>query len=225
VPELFVALDVETLEEAVHLATRLESHVDGFKVGLELLLGHGPTAIDRISECGRPIFADAKLHDIPNTVERAARQLARFGARYVSVHGSGGAAMVEAARQGCDGILVVTVLTSLDDGSLSAVGWRAPVAEQVERLARLASEAGAEGVVCAVNELAVVGDTAPGLLRVTPGIRVDEHRHDQARVATPLEAAREGADILVVGRPITRAPDPIAAAERIRSSLAAAPES
>lgn len=225
---VLVALDVPTAEEAVRLAERLAPHVGGFKVGLELLLGPGPATVAAIRQLGKPVFADAKLADIPNTVEAAARQLGALGARWVSVHASGGldmikaavAGLVEGARGNETGVLAVAVLTSLDGPGLASVGVSGTVGKQTARLARLAAAAGAEGVVCSVRELGDVGQVAPGLLRVTPGIRpAGTDPDDQARVATPVEAVRRGADLLVIGRPITRAKDPVAAAKAINQEL------
>ncbi|MGI8516904.1 MAG: orotidine-5'-phosphate decarboxylase [Acidimicrobiia bacterium] len=223
---LFVALDVPTTDEAVLLARSLAPHVDGFKVGLELLLGAGPKSIKTVAELGKPVFADAKLLDIPNTVERAARQLGKLGARYVTVHAGGGEEMIAAACRGLAdgaigkaGILAVTVLTSLDEAVMASVGILDSTKDQVVLLAKLAAAGGAEGVVCSVAELEVVREAAPGLLRVTPGIRMDNANHDQRRVAGPSEAARLGADILVVGRPIISAEDPVAAAMAIAQDM------
>lgn len=227
-PPLLVALDLPTAEEAVRLAARLAPVVGGFKVGLELLMGPGPAVVAAVRELGRPVFVDAKLHDIPNTVERAARALGRLGARWVTVHAAGGDAMVAAAVAGLSegsggalaGVLAVTVLTSLDAAALTRVGFQGTPARQVTRLARVAAAAGAEGVVCSVRELGDVSQVAPDLLRVTPGIRPEGTRgkDDQVRIATPEEAIRRGADLLVVGRPITRHPDPVAAAEAIAAA-------
>lgn len=225
---LIVALDVPAAEEAVRLARRLVDWVAGFKVGLELLMGPGPGVVAALDELGKPVFCDAKLHDIPNTVEAAARQLGRYGARWVTAHALGGARMLEAAVSGLAegaagrpaGVLAITLLTSLSDQDLSAVGIAGSVGKEVSRLARLAVQAGVEGVVCAAGELDTVGQAAPGLVKVTPGIRPgDGSADDQRRVATPEEALRRGADLLVVGRPITRAPDPVAAARQIVDSL------
>jgi len=227
---LIVALDVASAEEAVALATTLKDHVGGFKVGLELLMGPGPSLLGIIDELGRPVFCDAKLHDIPTTVRRAARRLGRFGARWVTVHASGGSAMLEAAVEGLQdgaagraaGVMAVTVLTSLDDADLAKVGVAGSSGKQVSRLARLASECGVEGVVCSVKELGDVAQVAPGLVRATPGIRpAGEDPGDQARVATPGEAAARGADLIIVGRPITRAGDPVRAAQRVVSEALA----
>lgn len=228
VTQLFVALDFESTAEAMDVARLLAPHVDGFKVGLELLLGCGPQAVTEVRQFGLPVFADAKLADIPNTVERAARQLGRVGARYITVHAGGGEEMIaaacrglgEAANGGLAGILAVTVLTSLDDIALATVGVSGRAAQQVALLAKLAAAAGAEGVVCAVNELSVVREAAPDLLRVTPGIRVESSlQDDQRRTATPAEAVAEGADILVVGRPITRAQNPVETARAIADAI------
>jgi orotidine-5'-phosphate decarboxylase len=218
-----VALDVDTLDEAEALAQQLAGHVGWFKVGLELFGAYGPQAVTRIVAHG-PVFLDLKLHDIPTTVERAARSVAGLGASLLTVHAGGGEAMLRAA---CDGfgdagdILAVTVLTSLSDADLAAVGTDGADV-QVVRLATLAKQAGVPGLVCAPKDLVrvrtAVGDT---MRLVTPGIRpaggaVDDH----ARSATPAFALRDGADLLVIGRPITRAPDPVQAAILIADELA-----
>ena len=223
---VLVALDVDTAEHAVRLAQDLAGSVAGFKVGLELLMGPGPALLGPLHELGLPIFVDAKLHDIPNTVHKAARQLGRWGARWLTVHAAGGTAMLEAAVSGLSegagarpaGVLAVTVLTSLDDAELARVGTPTTAGKLTSRRARLAAASGCEGVICSVSELGVVGNVAPALVRVTPGIRPDgSDRHDQARVATPREALERGADYLVVGRAITKSDDPVAAAEAINS--------
>lgn len=225
---VLVALDVPTAEEAVRLAERLAPYVGGFKVGLELLMGPGPATVAAIRQLGKPVFVDAKLADIPNTVEAAARQLGALGARWVTVHASGGIDMIKAAVAGLaegargneTGVLAVSVLTSLDGAGLASVGVSGTVGKQTARLARLAAGAGAEGVVCSVRELGDVGQVAPGLLRVTPGIRpTAADPDDQAWVATPAEAIKRGADLIVIGRPITRAKDPVAAARAINQEL------
>lgn len=223
---ILVALDLPTAEAAVRLARSLTPHVGGFKVGLELLMGPGPAVVAAVSELGKPVFCDAKLHDIPNTVEQAARQVGRLGARWLTVHAGGGEAMMRAATEGLAsaghvaGILAVTVLTSLDAAALSSTGVSGSPGKQVARLARLAASAGVEGVVCSVKELGDVAQVAPGLLKVTPGVRPSgTDAGDQARVATPREAMTRGADLLVIGRPITRAPDPVAAAAAIAEEL------
>ncbi len=229
VSPLLVALDVPTGEEAVRLAGLLHPHVGGFKVGLELLMGEGPGIVPQVAAFGSPVFVDAKLHDIPNTVAGAASRLGALGARWVTVHASGGEEMMRVAVEALGGtasgagVLAVTVLTSLDAPALGAVGIGRPIGEHVRALARLGAGAGVEGVVCAVPEVAAVKSLGLGLVVVTPGIRpAGSDTADQKRVATPQEAIREGADLLVVGRPITAATDPIAAAQALGSEIEAA---
>ncbi len=229
-----VALDVPSAEEAVSLAQTLSPHVGGFKIGLELLMGPGPSLLGIVEEYGCPVLCDAKLHDIPNTVNRAARRLGRYGVRWLTVHAAGGPAMLEAAAEGLAegaggrlaGVLAVTILTSLDDADLAKVGVVGTGGKQVSRLAKLAAAHGVEGVVCSVKELGDVAQVAPGLLKATPGIRpAGVEHHDQTRVATPREAAERGSDLIIVGRPITRAPDPVAAAKRVvEEALAGRPK-
>jgi len=225
---ILVALDVPTAEEAVRLASAVQPHVGGFKVGLELLMGPGPGVIASIAKLGLPVFADAKLHDIPNTVAQAARHLGRLGARWVTAHASGGEAMLSAAAQGfaagagtrVSGVLAITVLTSLDEASLTPTGVTASPGKLTAKRAKLAEIAGCEGVICSARELGVIVEVAPNLLKVTPGIRpAGVATDDQARVATPQEALSWGADLLVIGRAITRAEDPAAAAEVIAATL------
>ena len=225
---ILVALDVPTADEAVRLARAVRPYVAGFKVGLELLMGPGPATVAALAADGSDVFADAKLHDIPTTVERAAAQLGRLGARWVTVHAAGGLVQLEAAVAGLAagaggrtaGVLAVTVLTSFDDATLAEVGVQGTTGRHTSRLAKLARRSGAEGVVCAVRELGVVAQAAPDLVKVTPGIRpAGNDPDDQKRVATPAEAMARGADYLVVGRPITRASDPAAAAAAIADEL------
>jgi orotidine-5'-phosphate decarboxylase len=227
---LVVALDVSTGDEALRLADSLHPHVDGFKVGLELLMGEGPAIVERVAALGAPVFVDAKLHDIPNTVAGAATRLGSIGARWVTVHASGGQEMmrtaVEALAAGSDGVavvLAVTVLTSFDQATLDAVGFNRNTTEQVTAMARLAATAGVGGVVCAVPEAPAVKALDLGLIVVTPGIRpAGSDSADQKRVATPAEAVEAGADLLVVGRPITAAADPVAAAMSVQQEIEAA---
>lgn len=219
-----VALDVPTVREADLLAASLVGAVGWFKVGLELYLAHGPEVVTAIRTHG-PVFLDVKLHDIPTTIERAAARVADLGVGLVTVHAAGGAEMVRAAVDGLAGhgrVLAVTVLTSMSDDDLASVG--APgAASQVPRLAELAVEAGATGLVCAPRDLRAVRETVgPDVLLVTPGIRMSgSDDDDHARAATPASAIADGADLLVVGRPITRADDPVAAARAIADELAA----
>ncbi|MDH3539790.1 MAG: orotidine-5'-phosphate decarboxylase [Acidimicrobiia bacterium] len=223
---VLVALDLATAEEAVRLARAVGPHVGGFKVGLGLLYGPGPATVAAIAEIGKPVFADAKLHDIPSQVERAARRLAALGARWITGHAAGGVAMLEAAVRGAGaaatgtGILAVTVLTSLGQSDVERLAPGSSPGKLTSRLARSAAEAGCEGVICSARELGVVAQVAPQLLKVTPGIRpAGTAAGDQERTMTPAEAIARGADYLVIGRPITGAPDPQAAAAEISRAV------
>jgi orotidine-5'-phosphate decarboxylase len=222
VSRLIVALDFPTLDEAESAAVPLVEEAAGFKVGLELLMAEGPTAIERIAELGPPVFADAKLHDIPNTVERAAARVAAAGARWVTVHASGGAAMMEAANRGMGGhgILAVTVLTSFERTDLESTGVASGIETQVVALATLAEGSRVEGLVCAPGDVVAIRSKGIALKIFTPGIRMEgAAKHDQRRVGTPVDAVEAGADYLVVGRPITRSADPLATAREIAASL------
>jgi orotidine-5'-phosphate decarboxylase len=230
VNRVLVALDVPTADEALTLARTLQPHVGGFKVGLELLMGEGSAIVSRVADLGLPVFVDAKLHDIPNTVGRAAERLGSLGARWVTVHASGGREMVRVAAEalnessgGTAGVLAVTILTSLGEYELAEIGIERPLDELVSSLARSAAAGGAEGVVCAVTEARLVQALGLGLTVVTPGIRPAEAgAFDQKRVASPATAIRAGSDLLVVGRPITSAPDVVAAAIAICEEVEAA---
>jgi len=227
VTPVIVALDVGSAEEAVRLARQVAPHVGGFKIGLGLLHGPGPGAIAALNDLGKPVFADAKLHDIPSQVDVAARRLGAWGARWVTAHVSGGDDMLRAAVEGlgigsggAGGILGVSVLTSLDETRLAAIGIASTPGKLVSRMARVAAAAGCEGLVCSPRELGVVREVAPDLTTVIPGIRPGGPAgDDQRRVATPAEAMSRGADWLVIGRPITRAEDPARAAEEISRDL------
>jgi orotidine-5'-phosphate decarboxylase len=229
VERLVVALDVPTEEEALSLAARLRGRVGMLKVGLELFCATGPALI-RDLQRHAPVFLDLKLHDIPTTVRRALEALLPLDPRLVNIHAQGGAAMMEAAaeavrahqaRGGRTELLAVTVLTSLDRAALARLGQDAEPADLALRLAGLAQASGCHGVVCSAQEAAEVraacGET---FHRLTPGIRPQgEAVGDQARVVTPSQALRNGATWLVVGRPITRALDPVAAADRILAEM------
>lgn len=227
---IIVALDVGSAEEAVALAGRVAPHVGAFKIGLGLLHGPGPATVDALVRLGRPVFADAKLHDIPSQVRAAAYRLGAHGARWVTAHVSGGEAMLEAAAEGLAagsggadaGILGVSVLTSLDEADLARVGIPRSPGQLVGKMAKVAASSGCEGLVCSPKELNVVAQAAPSLLRVTPGIRPTGTDDDQTRVATPEDAVHRGADWLVIGRPITAANDPVAAAAQIDRAIASA---
>jgi orotidine-5'-phosphate decarboxylase len=227
VNRIIVALDLPSAESAVDMAQEVAEHVAGFKVGLGLLHGPGPLLIPALVALDKPVFADAKLNDIPSQVEAAARRLGEHGARWVTAHVNGGQAMLESAVAGLRagagaapaGILGVTVLTSHDRASLARVGIDRSPGKLVARMAKVAAAAGCEGVVSSPQELTVVSDVAPDLLKVTPGIRPVDRDDDQARTMTPAEAVRRGADFLVVGRPITSASDPKAAAAIIAAEI------
>ncbi|REK17331.1 MAG: orotidine-5'-phosphate decarboxylase [Actinobacteria bacterium] len=225
---LIVALDFPDVDQAMAIARGVRDHVDGFKVGHELLFGPDAAPVERVAGLGLPVFADAKLHDIPATVEAGARQLGRRGARWVTVHASGGRQMLEAAvaglnegSEGSAGVLAVSVLTSLGDDDLAAIGMMGEVGDQVSRLVALSASSGVEGVVCAVSEVATAKSTAPGLIAFTPGIRTGKEgvSDDQKRTSTVEEAVAAGSDYLVVGRPITRHSDPAGAAQSIKNQL------
>lgn len=219
-----VALDAPDLETAARWAQAVTPHVAVVKVGLELFCRTGPSIVETVrGGSGVELFLDLKLHDIPNTVAGAARGVARLQPRYLTVHASGGADMVRAAVDAAPEVTIaaVTVLTSLDDAVLRAVGLAGPPLDAVRRLALLAVGAGAGALVCSPMEVAAVrAEVGPGIVLITPGVRpVGAGMQDQARVATPQQALDDGADLLVIGRPITGAADPGAAAASIAASL------
>ena len=231
---ILVALDTAELARAQALASALSGLVGGLKVGKEFFTAHGPQGVRALAG-GQPLFLDLKFHDIPNTVASALRAAVDLEPLIVNVHASGGGAMMAAAakavREAAAGrgvarprLIGVTVLTSLDDADLEAVGQRGPAAEQVLRLARLAQDSGLDGVVCSPREIAMLREAlGPDFLLVVPGLRPDwAARGDQKRVTTPAQALAAGADYLVIGRPITGAEDPAAAARKIGEELAAA---
>ena len=219
-----VALDAPDAETAALWARAVTPHVAVVKVGLELFCRTGPSIVDSVrGGSGAELFLDLKLHDIPNTVAGAVRSVARLKPRYLTVHASGGADMVRAAVDAADGatIAAVTVLTSLSAEGLDAVGLTGPPLDAVRRLASLAVGAGAGALVCSPQEVAAVrAEVGPGVVLITPGVRpAGADAQDQARVATPEQALADGADLLVIGRPITGAADPGAAAASIAASL------
>ena len=230
---LIAALDTADARQAATWAEAVAPHVDAIKLGLEFTCAHGVAAACRLA-AGRTLFLDLKLHDIPNTVAAAVRALMPYAPAMLTLHAQGGAAMIEAARAARDGacaeqaapplLLAVTVLTSLDASALHDTGVAGGSRQQVLRLGRLAMQAGADGLVCSPHEIAVLRDAlgeAPIL--VVPGVRPSgAQADDQRRVMTPAAAARAGADWIVVGRPITRAADPSAAAGAIRAALTSA---
>lgn len=223
---IIAALDTDSTESALSVVRSLSGEVGMFKVGMELFPRGGPDLVGEIRSAGAEVFLDLKFHDIPNTVAGAVRSAAALGATFVTVHAAGGKAMLRAAAEAARGtgmtILAVTVLTSLDDDDLAEVGFRSSAEVSVLRLAELAAREGIGGIVCSAREVgAVRRKLGTGPVLVTPGVRLPEgEAGDQKRVVTPFEAARLGADYLVVGRPITRASDPSAAARKFADEFA-----
>jgi orotidine-5'-phosphate decarboxylase len=231
---IFVGLDTAEVDTAARLTRLLAGAVGGVKIGKEFFTAQGPDGV-RLAVCGAPLFLDLKFHDIPNTVAGAVRAAVHLRPKILNVHASGGRAMMaaaaEAARETAEELGVerprvigVTVLTSLDAGDLDEVGQKGPPEAQVERLARLAQASGLDGVVCSPREIARLRKACgPDFLLVVPGIRPSwSAAGDQKRIMTPGEAVAAGADVLVIGRPITGADDPLAAARRIGAELDAA---
>jgi orotidine-5'-phosphate decarboxylase len=227
---VYVALDTPSLERALELAAKVRPFVGGLKVGLEFFGANGPQGVAEVIATGVPVFLDLKLHDIPNTVAGAMKSLSSLGAAIINVHASGGSAMIKAAADALKDakprpkLIAVTVLTSLESADLKSMGVTGDPLEQVVRLAKLARDAGADGVVCSPQEIAAVR-VACGrdFLIVTPGVRPNlGSKDDQKRVMTPKEALDGGADLLVIGRPITGAPDPAVAARAIARELGCA---
>jgi len=222
---LAVALDVKNREAALAAATTLRDHVDIVKVGLELFVGAGPGLVEELVAEGWSVFLDLKLHDIPATVAGAVCAARGLGVEFLTIHAGGGRRMIEAAVAARDGdmprLLGVTVLTSIDAVEMEEIGMPGGAGQAVTRLARLAHSAGCDGVVSSPHEVAAIkaahGDD---FLAVSPGIRpAGAAADDQARVTTAAEAVLVGADVLVVGRPIMKAPDPAAAAAAIRAEM------
>jgi orotidine-5'-phosphate decarboxylase len=225
---LIVALDVPDAAAAIDLVNQLEPCCHWFKVGLELFVAAGPAVLEPLVARGHSIFLDLKFNDIPNTVAGAVRSAAALGIRMMTVHATGGPAMLAAAKTALDGwpdppqLLAVTVLTSMDQAQVHAVGLNHSPAEQVELLARVGLDAGIHGFVCSPQEVASLrAITGPEGVLVIPGIRpAGTGAGDQKRTATPAEALRLGASYLVVGRPITQAADPVEAAQKILQEMA-----
>jgi orotidine-5'-phosphate decarboxylase len=219
-----VALDAPDLDTAARWAALVTPHVSTVKIGLELYLRYGPDVVATVrGASGVEVFLDLKLYDIPATVAGACRVVSRLRPEILTVHASGGPDMVRAAVESAPGtkVAAVTVLTSLGDSDMSAMGVSGPVSDVVLRLSAMSVAAGARGLVCSAHEVAAVrAEVGPDVTLITPGVRpAGADIHDQARVATPEEAIRAGADLLVIGRPITRAPDPGAAAAAVAASL------
>ena len=230
---ILVALDVDSAAKAIALADTLRGAVGGYKIGTQLFTAAGPAVVHELTSRGDRVFLDLKFHDIPNTVAGAVQSAVATGAWMVNVHASGGSAMMKAAAEAATTaaaalgrrrplVIGVTVLTSMTDAALAEVGVARPVLEQVVHLARLAKQSGLDGVVASPQETAAIrAACGPDFQIVTPGIRPADQqgKDDQARTLTPAEAMKAGSTYLVIGRPITGAPDPREAAKQIFASL------
>ena len=221
---VFCAIDTADMEQALNLVKRLSGASLHFKLGLEFFNAKGLDGVEKIRAAisdKSEIFLDLKLHDIPNTVAGAVRSVLKVKPQFLTVHASGGRAMIEAAAKAAGSgtertkILTVTVLTSLDQEDLTNIGQTGSVTEQVLRLARLARDSGADGVICSPHEIEILRkNMEDDFLLVVPGIRpAGSAQNDQKRIMSPEEAFERGADYLVIGRPITKALDPAAAAK------------
>jgi orotidine-5'-phosphate decarboxylase len=225
---IFCAIDTGDLARAMLLGDTLKGVVGGLKLGLEFFNAQGPQGLRQFTELGCPIFADLKLHDIPNTVAGAVRSILPTGIDLLNIHASGGFEMMKAARRAVDDhdgkrplLLGVTLLTSLDAADLAAIGAAGTAEDFVIRLASLAQEAGLDGVVCSPHEIEPLRRACgPDFFLITPGIRpAGGELADQKRVMTPQEAVTLGASAVVIGRPITNADDPVRAAQEIAASI------
>ncbi len=230
---VFCALDTKDLDTALDWAQRLQGEVYGLKLGLEFFNAQGPQGVAAIVATGMPLFLDLKFHDIPNTVAQAVAAVTPLAPFMLNVHAAGGAAMMKAARDAAEDaarsnnvprplVIGVTVLTSLDNDDLEATGVVGTPADQALRLARLARDCGLDGIVCSAHEIdSIRAAVGPDFKLVVPGIRpAGADVTDQKRVMTPPDAARAGADFLVIGRPVTQADDPVQAARDIAASMA-----
>lgn len=232
--KLIVALDVSTMEQMKDIVDTLGDAVSFYKVGMELFYAAGEDTVAYLRDCGKSVFLDLKLHDIPNTVAQGVKSLTRLGANLITIHGQGGAVMLkaaaDAAREAAEELgverpklLAITVLTSFDDTTWSGIGGQLPIADQVRRLALLAKDAGVDGVVASPLEAKLIREACgDDFLIVTPGIRpAFAAANDQKRIATPSSALKDGASRLVIGRPITKADNPREAVRMILEEMEA----
>ncbi len=220
---VYLALDVPSLASGTALLEKVKSHIGGVKLGLEFFCAHGAHGVREIAHMGLPVFLDLKLHDIPNTVAGAMQAIHLLEPKIVTVHASGGRAMMEdakaAAADGCK-VVAVTMLTSLDERDMAAAGVGGTAEDQVLRLAELAEKSGLDGIVCSGQEVGKVHKQWKNGFFVVPGLRpAGSTVGDQKRVVTPRKARDDGASVLVIGRPISKAPDPAAAARAIEATL------
>lgn len=220
---IYLALDLPRLDAAIALAQKIKGHVGGLKLGLEFFCAHGHHGVHEVAKVGLPIFLDLKLHDIPNTVAGAMQAIHVLEPAIVTIHASGGRAMMEDAKAAAGEntkVVAVTVLTSLDDADLNMMGVGGSAYDQALRLADLAQEAGLDGIVCSGHEVAAIHKRWKDGYLVVPGLRpADGKLGDQKRAVTPRAARDAGASVLVIGRPISRAEDPVAAARAIEATL------
>ncbi|WP_066552797.1 orotidine-5'-phosphate decarboxylase [Croceicoccus bisphenolivorans] len=220
---VYVAIDMPRLDAAKALAERVKGHVGGLKLGMEFFYAHGHHGVMEMAHVGLPIFLDLKLHDIPNTVAGAMQSIHLLEPAIVTVHANGGRAMMEDAKAAAGEntkVVAVTLLTSLDQNDLAKTGVNGCAHDQVMRLAELSEAAGLDGIVCSGREVGAVHKQWKNGYFVVPGLRpADSATGDQKRVVTPRQARDDGASVLVVGRPITRAEDPLAAARAIEATL------
>ena len=220
---IYLALDLPRIEAAEALAQKVKGHVGGLKLGLEFFNAHGHHGVHEIAKIGLPIFLDLKLHDIPNTVAAAMQAIHVLEPAIVTVHASGGQAMMEdakaAAGEHCK-VVAVTLLTSLDETDMARTGITGSPHDHVMRLAELAEKSGLDGIVCSGHEVAAVHAQWKSGFLIVPGLRPAEGKTgDQKRTVTPRDARNNGASVLVIGRPISRAEDPVAAARAIEATL------
>ncbi|VAW05806.1 Orotidine 5'-phosphate decarboxylase [hydrothermal vent metagenome] len=220
---IFVALDTPDLDRATEIAKSVKGHIGGLKLGLEFFYAHGHHGVYEIQKIGLPIFLDLKLHDIPNTAAKAMQAINVLEPAIVTVHASGGRAMMEDAKAAANGhtkVVGVTLLTSLDERDMGKIGYSGAPHDQVERLAGLAQEAGLDGIVCSGNEVKAAHEAWKDGFFVVPGLRPKGGKAgDQKRTVTPRQARDDGASVLVIGRPITGAENPNTAARAIEETL------
>jgi orotidine-5'-phosphate decarboxylase len=220
---VYLALDIPDLDKSVAMVKRVRDHIGGVKLGLEFFCAHGHHGVHEITHLGLPIFLDLKLHDIPNTVAAAMQAIHVLEPAIVTIHASGGRAMMEDAKAAAGAntkVVAVTLLTSLDNDDMAQIGYKGQPNEQVLRLAELAEKSGLDGIVCSGQEVGAVHSQWKKGFFVVPGLRpAGAAMGDQKRAVTPRQARDDGASVLVIGRPISRADDPVAAARAIEGTL------
>ena len=226
VPKLFIAIDQNDINKAKELIQKLPQEMCGIKVGKELFTACGPEIIQWIQEKGFKVFLDLKYHDIPNTVKKACFVASKMGVSILNVHALGGIDMMLAAKEGVDKsnnnpyLIAVTLLTSMDSNGLKDIGFTSTVNKQILNLAKIASQAKMDGIVCSAKDIINIKSELPeSFLYVTPGIRLSSGKDDQKRVTSPIDAVKMGSNILVIGRPITQAKNPEAVLNEIMDEI------